>query len=73
MGIPKKWSRITSWHLENIPEEAGAYEIADRFKRTIDIGGSGNLAARLPRKVSDQKFGDKPSTSDTKKHITLGL
>ncbi len=44
MGIPKRWSRISGWNLVNIPDEPVAYEIADRFKRTIDIGGSGNLA-----------------------------
>ena len=51
MGIPKRWSRINHWSLANIPDEPGAYEIADRFRRTIDIGGSGNLAERIPEKV----------------------
>jgi hypothetical protein len=56
MGIPKRWAKITPWNLNNIPDEPGAYEIADRFRRTIDIGGSENLAARIPRKVRDPKF-----------------
>ena len=56
MGIPKRWSRISGWNLANIPDEPGAYEIADRFKMTIDIGGSGNLAERVPEKLMDPKF-----------------
>ena len=56
MGISKRWTRITPSNLANVPDEPGAYEIADRFKRTVDIGGSENLAQRIPRKVRDPKF-----------------
>lgn len=56
MGIYKRWSRITSWNINQIPDEPGAYEIADRYKQTIDIGGSENLAERIPRKLADRKF-----------------
>jgi len=56
MSIPKRWTRISPWNLGNIPDEPGAYEIADRFKRTIDIGSSENLAERIPKKVRGPKF-----------------
>ena len=56
MGIPKRWTKITPRSLGNVPDEPGAYEIADTFRRTIDIGGSEILAERLPRKVRDPKF-----------------
>ena len=56
MGIAKRWTRITPWNLAYVPDEPGAYEIADRFKRTIDIGGSDNLSERIPRKLRDPKF-----------------
>ena len=56
MGIPKRWTPARSRGLSRIPDEPGAYEIANRFKETIDIGGSRNLAERLPRKLGDPKF-----------------
>ena len=56
MSIRKRWSRIDGWALDNIPDEPGAYEIADRYKTVIDIGGSENLANRIPRKLRDPKF-----------------
>lgn len=56
MGIPRKWTGITGRNLANVPDEPGVYEIADRFKQTVDIGSSENLAERIPRKLRDPKF-----------------
>ena len=56
MGIPHRWARITRRNLARIPEEPGAYEIGDWWGNIVDIGGSENLAYRIPRKLSNPKF-----------------
>jgi hypothetical protein len=41
MPIPKKWSRVSKNKINGIPKgERGAYELANREKRTIYQGGS---------------------------------
>ena len=57
MPIFKRWSRINSWNLANVPDEPGVYEIADRWRNIVDIGGSENLAYRIPEKIRNPKFG----------------
>ena len=56
MGIAKRWSRIDCGNLANIPDEPGAYEIADRFKWTIDIVASEDFSERIPEKSVHTKF-----------------
>lgn len=56
MGIPHRWARVTHRNLARIPEEPGAYEIGDWWGNIVDIGGSENLASRIPSKLSDPKF-----------------
>jgi len=56
MPIFRRWTNINRWNLARVPDDPGIYEIGDRWGNIIDIGGSENLAYRIPRKVQDSKF-----------------
>ncbi len=46
MPIRKKWSKFILENVQAVPEEPGAYELANRDKRIIDTGGS-NASVRV--------------------------
>ena len=40
MPIKKRWTRFTIANVEKLPNRKGVYELANRSKKIIDIGGS---------------------------------
>ena len=40
MPIQKRWTRFTVENVKKLPNERGAYELANNNKRIVDIGGS---------------------------------
>lgn len=52
MPIPKKWSKITPENIKKIPHKKGAYELGDKKKQIIDIGGSEvSTRSRILKKI----------------------
>lgn len=60
MPIHKKWSRFTEENVKKLPKETGVYELANKDKRNIDIGGSDGkttkVRGRLLRHLSSNKY-----------------
>lgn len=44
MPIRKRWSRFTRENVLKLPDNRGAYELANRDKRIIDTGGSDDFS-----------------------------
>ena len=40
MPIKKRWSKLTPDNLGNVPDKPGVYELGNKKKQIIDIGGS---------------------------------
>ena len=58
MPVHKKWSKFTSDNVKKMGKERGAYEIANRDKKTIDIGGSdakSGVRGRLMSRLREEK------------------
>jgi hypothetical protein len=59
MPIPKKWSKFTDENVKKLDKQRGTYELANRSKRTIDVGGSdGNdgVRGRLMSHLRNNKY-----------------
>lgn len=58
MPIRKKWSEFTPENVSKLSNERGSYELANRQKRIVDIGGSdgkGGVRSRLQQRLRDGK------------------
>jgi hypothetical protein len=70
--IPKKWSLFNRENLSKVPEERGAYEIANKDKRIIDVGGSdgkGGVHSRLTSRLREGK----PPTAKYFRYEEVGI
>lgn len=59
MPIQKRWTRFTRENIEKLDSSRGTYEIADRAKEIIYIGGSdsaGGVRGRLISHLINKKF-----------------
>ena len=57
MPIAKRWSRFTLANIQRVPDEPGAYELANRDRRIIDAGGSNtSIRARLLSHLTANKY-----------------
>lgn len=55
MPIRKKWTKLTPSNLNKVPHDSGAYELASRNKKIIDIGKGEDLHRRLKQKRKIRK------------------
>lgn len=52
MPLQKKWSELTHKNIKKVPHKKGSYELTDRNKKIIDIGGSEvSVRNRLKKKI----------------------
>jgi hypothetical protein len=60
MPIAKKWSKLTRDNINKLSDARGTYELANKDKRTIDIGGSdcgnGGCRSRLQSHLRNNKY-----------------
>ena len=60
MPIPKKWSKFTKDNVSKLDGSRGSYELANREKRIIDIGGSdcgnGGCRNRLQSHLRENRY-----------------
>jgi hypothetical protein len=60
MPIPKKWSKFTKDNVKKLDGSRGSYELANKDKRIIDIGGSdcgsGGCRNRLHSHLRGNKY-----------------
>jgi len=57
LPIQKRWSRFTLPNVRRVPDEPGAYELANKDGRIIDTGGSDvSVRDRLIRHLQTNKY-----------------
>lgn len=57
MPIQKRWSRFILSNVRRVPDEPGAYELANKDKRIIDTGGSDvSIWDRLMRHLQTNQY-----------------
>jgi predicted GIY-YIG superfamily endonuclease len=56
MPIKSRWHKFTRENLEKLPQEEGAYELANAKKSIIRIGSSNNLRRRLITHLNSGEF-----------------
>ncbi len=63
MPIQKKWSKLTPDNIKKLGNERGAYELANKQKKTIDIGGSDGKGGIRSRLESRRREGKPPTAT----------